>query len=251
LSELDDILEDKEETENVSKDITVPQISLTKEINNGLLETDDNSKNNELGVLFNPKPEPQPVQQTAQQTAQQPVNGITPGSIILITSSVCILFASLIALGTFVGLKLYDKVKVNPADLEKVEKPVEPEVLPMSDSLQPITAKVKDISWEVPESLAYNDIMREYLQLAGKNIKLNLLNELLLTTEYAYSEKVVVDITVSKTGEIKNMMVSTSSGSKIIDKIITGTIKDTMKYLKIPTDELIDSETNLSLVISF
>ncbi len=48
---------------------------------------------------------------------------------------------------------------------------------------EPVSASISKVAWEVPEDLAYNDGFRKYLQIAGKNLKLNLQNHLLLATE--------------------------------------------------------------------
>ncbi|HNW26117.1 MAG TPA: hypothetical protein PLG15_00980 [Candidatus Gastranaerophilaceae bacterium] len=115
----------------------------------------------------------------------------------------------------------------------------------------PINATVSKIAWEAPEDLAYSDSFRKYLQMAGKNLKLTLQNDLLLSSEMAYSNKVIVDISMNKGGTIKTANISVSSGSKQIDNIVLQSVKETLKYLKMPTDEIQGSSVDLTLIINF
>lgn len=116
---------------------------------------------------------------------------------------------------------------------------------------EPVNANITKIAWEVPEDLAYNDSFRKYLQMAGKNLKLNLQNDLLLATEMAYSNKVVVDLEIAGNGNLNASNVVVSSGSKQIDKIVLQSIKDTLKYLKVPTSELGGKSVIATLIINF
>lgn len=116
---------------------------------------------------------------------------------------------------------------------------------------EPVNASISKVAWEVPEDLAYNDGFRKYLQMAGKNLKLNLQNELLLATEMAYSNKVVIDMEVTKDGSVQSSNVTISSGSKQIDKIVLQSVKETLKYLKMPSDELNRPSVPVTLIINF
>lgn len=115
----------------------------------------------------------------------------------------------------------------------------------------PINATVSKIAWEAPEDLAYNDSFRKYLQMAGKNLKLTLQNDLLLSSEMAYSNKVIVDITMNKSGTLKDSKIAVSSGSKQIDNIVLQSVKETLKYLKMPSDEIQSPSVDLTLIINF
>lgn len=123
----------------------------------------------------------------------------------------------------------------------------------MSDAFlsEPVNATISKVAWEVPEDLAYNDGFRKYLQMAGKNLKLNIQNELLLATEMAYSNKVVVDMEVSKDGNVQSSNVTISSGSKQIDKIVLQSVKETLKYLKMPADDVNRPSVPVTLIINF
>lgn len=116
---------------------------------------------------------------------------------------------------------------------------------------EPVSTTISKVAWEVPEELAYNDSFRKYLQIAGKSLKLNLQNNLLLATEMAYSNKVVIDLTISKDGSLQSSDISISSGSKQIDKIVLQSVKETLKYLKMPSNELSGQSAIATLIISF
>lgn len=116
---------------------------------------------------------------------------------------------------------------------------------------EPVSANISKVAWEVPEDLAYNDSFRQYLQVAGKNLKLNLQNNLLLATEMAYANKIVVDLEINKNGAIQASNVVASSGSKQIDKIVLQSIKETLKYLKMPSSEIQGQYVVATLIINF
>lgn len=116
---------------------------------------------------------------------------------------------------------------------------------------EPVNATISKIAWEVPEDLAYNDGIRSYLQIAGKNLKLNLQNNLLLATEMAYSNKVVVNVVISGDGSLQSSRVATSSGSKQIDNIVLQSVKETLMYLKMPSSELRGKSVGATLIINF
>lgn len=116
---------------------------------------------------------------------------------------------------------------------------------------EPVTASISKVAWEVPEDLAYNDSFRKYLQIAGKNLKLTLQSNLLLATEMAYSNKVVVDLEINKDGSLKASNIALSSGSKQIDKIVLQSVKETLQYLKMPSSELSGQSVSATLIINF
>lgn len=116
---------------------------------------------------------------------------------------------------------------------------------------EPVNATISKVAWEVPEDLAYNDSFRKYLQMAGKNLKLNLQNDLLLATEMAYSNKVVIDMEVTKDGSVQASNVTISSGSKQIDKIVLQSVKETLKYLKMPAGDVNRPSVPVTLIINF
>ena len=118
-------------------------------------------------------------------------------------------------------------------------------------SSEPVNTNISKIAWEVPEDLAYNDSFRKYLQIAGKNLKLNLQNNLLLANEMAYSNKVIVDLNIASDGSLQSDNIVISSGSKQIDKIVLQSVKETLKYLKMPSNELSGNSIGATLIINF
>lgn len=118
-------------------------------------------------------------------------------------------------------------------------------------SSEPVNATISKVAWEIPENLAYNDGIRRYLQTAGKNIKLNLQNNLLLANDMAYSSKVVVELSINNTGALQSQSITVSSGSKQIDNIVLQSVKQTLMYLKMPASELGSNSVNATLIINF
>ena len=116
---------------------------------------------------------------------------------------------------------------------------------------EPINASITKIAWEIPEKYAYNSAFRQYLQVAGKNLKLNMQNELILSDNMAYSDKVIVNITISKNGTLQKSELVRSSGSKGIDKIVLQNVKSTLNYLKMPDGAINDNSVEATLIISF
>ena len=84
---------------------------------------------------------------------------------------------------------------------------------------------------------------------AGKSIKLSLSADLLLATEYAYSNQVKVSMKLSNDGAVQDAKIVSSSGSKQIDDIVLQSVKDTLNVVKPPAGEVKGSNFNLSLII--
>lgn len=122
------------------------------------------------------------------------------------------------------------------------DKPVNPQGTYMS---------VKKLSWEVPDYLSYSANIQKYLQTAGKSIKLTLSSDLLLVSEYAYSNQMKVDLQLSSDGNLKDSKIIKSSGSKQIDKIVLQTVKETLNVIKPATGEVPTAEFHLALIINF
>lgn len=148
----------------------------------------------------------------------------------------------------------------NQAEPKNV-KPAEPAVKNVKDTKAAASAKpvnpegaimsVKKLSWELPDYLSYSQEMKKYLQTAGKSIKLTLTSDLLLASEYAYSNKVKVSLKLSNDGTIQDAKVVTSSGSDEIDKIVLQTVKETMNVVKPAPGEVPTPDFNLGLIINF
>lgn len=110
---------------------------------------------------------------------------------------------------------------------------------------------VSKLSWEVPDYLSYSDNIKKYLQTAGKSIKLTLSSDLLLVSEYAYSNQMKIDLKLSSDGNIKASNIVKSSGSDQIDKIVLQTVKDTLNVIKPATGEVPTPDFRLALIINF
>ena len=110
---------------------------------------------------------------------------------------------------------------------------------------------VNRLVWDVPDALSYSPKMQNYLRTAGKSIKLSLSADLLLATEYAYTNQVKVNIKLSKDGTVQEAKVASGSGSDQIDKIVLQSVKDTLNVVKPPSSEIKTHDFNLSLIIYF
>lgn len=110
---------------------------------------------------------------------------------------------------------------------------------------------VNRLVWDVPGTLSYSDKMQNYLRTAGKSIKLSLSADLLLATEYAYTNQVRVNLKLSKDGNVQDAKIASSSGSTQIDNIVLQSVKDTLNVVKPPSSEIKTPDFNLSLIIYF
>ena len=110
---------------------------------------------------------------------------------------------------------------------------------------------VKRLVWDVPDFLSYSPKIQNYLRTAGKSIKLSLSADLLLATEYAYSNQVKISLKLSKDGNIQEAKIVQSSGSGQIDNIVLQSVKDTLNVVKPPANEISTPDFNLNLIIYF
>ena len=108
---------------------------------------------------------------------------------------------------------------------------------------------VQKLGWSVPNYLSYNDTFKKYLQTAGKSLKLSLSSDLLMATEYNYSDLVQVDITLSKEGTIQDAKILQTSGSSQIDSIVLQTVKETLNVVKAPAGLIDGDSAHLTLKI--
>ena len=150
------------------------------------------------------------------------------------------------------GAALFDFGNKNP---EAEEEPAVPQDINKSMtnvfSEQPSALTITKISWNVNDKLAQNDAFKNYLQVAGKNLQINLQNDLANTTEFAYNNKIHLNFQVTKNNEIKNLQVLDSSGSEQIDNVVLRSIKETLKYVNAPNIKDVKGDYNLSLIINF
>lgn len=134
--------------------------------------------------------------------------------------------------------------------LEDMAKDAEKNVTkPKAPIIETPYLDVKKLSWLVPDYVSYNDDFKKYLQTAGKSLKLSLSSDLLLATEYAYSDQIQVNIVLSKEGTIQNAKILQSSGSTQIDDIVLRTVNDTLKVVKAPAGVIVGDSIQLTLKI--
>ena len=160
-----------------------------------------------------------------------------------------------------------------PAPAAAEQKPAKPDKTPAPKAKAPAEAKansaqvqapaskpagtptpyvsIKSLVWEVPDYLSYSDKVKKYLQTAGKSIRLTLSSDLLLATEYAYSNQVKVELKLKNNGAIENIQITKSSGSNQINDIVLRTVKDTLNVVKPASGEIPTDTFKLGLIINF
>lgn len=120
---------------------------------------------------------------------------------------------------------------------------------------QPISTKpvyspsITNISWEVPESLVKKANYTKFLQLIGKNVKLNLQNDLLLVNDIPANKIVKVDINIASNGNVNSIKMASSSGSVAIDASVEKVIGDTLTYMKPPSHGIISKPVTVTLTV--
>ncbi len=120
-----------------------------------------------------------------------------------------------------------------------------------SFSDKPAAITITKLSWQVSEKLAADTSVKEYLQTAGKNIQMNLQNDLANSADIAFNNMVKVSFEIAPDNTMKGMQVLESSGSDKIDEIILRSIKNTLKYISVPKLKDYKSDYFLTLIINF
>ena len=137
------------------------------------------------------------------------------------------------------------------AELDKLVKETKAELIKQKRTpIETPYLEVQRLSWSVPDYLSYNDQFKRYLQTAGKSLKLSLSSDLLLATEYAYSNQITAEIVLAKEGVLKDVKIGQSSGSSQIDAIVLRTVKETLNVVKAPAGLIVGPTANLTLKIS-
>ena len=120
---------------------------------------------------------------------------------------------------------------------------------------QPISTKptyspsITNVSWEAPESLVKKPNYTKFLQLTGKNVKLNLQNDLLLVNDIPINKTVKIDINIASNGNVNSIKMVSSSGSEAIDNSIKKVVNDTLTYMKPPSHGIIARPVYVTLTI--
>ena len=110
---------------------------------------------------------------------------------------------------------------------------------------------VTKIVWDVPGIISTNQRMQNFLKTVGKSVKLSLSTDLLLVSEYAYTNSVKVSITINSDGSVGSAKIASSSGSTEIDNIVLRSVNDTLNVIKPPSDTLQGQPMQLTLIIYF
>lgn len=241
-------------------------------------ESENQEENGEevIDSLYEDAPEAPAGGESAQEEFMQPEPGKNGGLAKKLIAAAVVLF--LITTGSITALYLnQNKQAANQDALPDADMPMQDGSLPdaaanlpqnkddsaspMSQDLnksitnvfsdQPAALTITKISWEVSQSLANDDSFRNYLQVAGKNLQMNLQNDLSYTTEINYNPKVKVSFEISKDNTIKRIQVTESSGSEQIDNVVLQSIKETLKYVNAPNIKDYKGNYNLSVVVNF
>lgn len=241
-------------------------------------ESENQEENGEevIDSLYEDAPEAPAEGESAQEEFMQPEPGKNGGLAKKLIAAAVVLF--LITTGSITALYLnQNKQAANQDALPDADMPMQDgspldaaanlpqnkddSASPMSQDLnksitnvfsdQPAALTITKISWEVSQSLANDDSFRNYLQVAGKNLQMNLQNDLSYTTEINYNPKVKVSFEISKDNTIKRIQVTESSGSEQIDNVVLQSIKETLKYVNAPNIKDYKGNYNLSVVVNF
>lgn len=108
---------------------------------------------------------------------------------------------------------------------------------------------VTKISWDAPESLVKKGSYTKYLQIIGKNIKLNLQNDLLLVNDIPVNKIAKVDINIAPSGNVNAIKIASSSGSPSIDASIEKVVNEIITHMKPPSHGLISRPANVTLTV--
>lgn len=239
-------------------------------------ENQEDSGEEVIDSLYEDAPEAPAEGENAQEDFIQPEPGKNGGLAKKLIAAAVVLF--LITTGSITALYLnQNKQAANQDALPDADAPMQDgspldaaanlpqnkddSASPMSQDLnksitnvfsdQPAALTITKISWEVSQSLANDDSFRNYLQVAGKNLQMNLQNDLSYTTEINYNPKVKVSFEISKDNTIKRIQVTESSGSEQIDNVVLQSIKETLKYVNAPNIKDYKGNYNLSVVVNF
>lgn len=139
----------------------------------------------------------------------------------------------------------------NPTTLKKSQQQAQTPAAPTTKSQGSAMINISKLTWEVPDYISFNPQFKQYFQAVGKSLKLSLTSDLLLATDYAYSNEVKVSVTFAKDGVFTNAQILKSSGSTQIDNIVLQTVNQTLKALKAPHSVGNDESTTAILKIYF
>lgn len=108
---------------------------------------------------------------------------------------------------------------------------------------------VRKLSWEVPDYISVDTNFKKYFQSAGKSLKASLSSDLLLATDYTYSDQIRLSVLYNKDGSFNQAKILLSSGSAQVDNIVLQSVNQTLKVLKAPNSVGNDQSTTVILKI--
>ncbi len=108
---------------------------------------------------------------------------------------------------------------------------------------------VRKLSWEVPDYISVDSNFKQYFQSAGKSLKASLSSDLLLATDYTYSDQIRLSVLYNKDGSFQQSKILLSSGSAQVDNIVLQSVNQTLKVLKAPNSVGNDQSTTVILKI--
>ncbi len=109
---------------------------------------------------------------------------------------------------------------------------------------------ISKVSWEAPKNSTKEE-QKRFLQSAGKSIRLNLQNDLLLSNEVALNNKVKFDIRFLRDGSLDDITILDSSGTDAVDEIIKQSVQNTLYYMRPPKGSFVGKNNSLTLIIDF
>ena len=145
----------------------------------------------------------------------------------------------------------------NPAQIEQTQmyEPIPTESIMQysteyaNGNLEPFRGNV-EISWDVDKSLAEKDEYKNFLQILGKNIKLNLENEFIIIGDLPKNKNLQLRIEFSNNASVKNISFIANSGTKQIDDTILNSLYEVLSYVKAPRNGIIMPDVEMILNIS-
>ena len=109
---------------------------------------------------------------------------------------------------------------------------------------------VSKVSWEIAKNLN-DEEQKNFLQQAGKSIRLNLQNDLLLSNSTTVNNKAKFDIRFYRDGSLENIELAQSTGNMAVDKTIQKSLESSLHYMRPPKGSFVGRNNGLTLVIDF
>ena len=109
---------------------------------------------------------------------------------------------------------------------------------------------ISKVSWEVSKNVN-DEEQKKFLQQAGKSIRLNLQNDLLLSNNTTVNNKVKFDIRFYRDGSLESIEIAQSSGNSAVDRVIQQSLQNTLYYMRPPKGSFVGKKNGLTLVIDF